>query len=307
MKRSPVLLITAAAAVLLAGCAGTAGSDDDRPSVAASFYPFAFVVEQVGGSFIQVENLTSPGVEPHDVELTPKQVGRVQDADVLVFAQGFQAAVDDAIEQAGRDDASTIDVAAIVDDLAVVEDGHDEDDGHDHDDETDPHSWLDPQNMVTVTRAVADALAVGRSGARPGLHQQRRHLGRRAGDARRRLQRRPADLRAAHHRHQPRRLRLPGHRYDLVQVPIAGLDPSNEPSPRELAAVTRLVRDEGITTVFTEELVSPAIARTVADETGAQIATLDPIEGLGDDTSDETYLTLMRRNLEALRTANSCQ
>lgn len=306
MKRYPVLLMTAAAAVLLAGCAGTAGSDDDRPSVAASFYPFAFVVEQVGGSFIQVENLTSPGVEPHDVELTPKQVGRVQDADVLVFAQGFQAAVDDAIEQSGRDDASTIDVAAIAYDLPAAEDGHDEDDGHDHD-EADPHSWLDPQNMVTVTRAVADALA----SVAPAHAQD---FASNADALVAELETLDADFSAGLQTCE-RRTIVTSHaafaylanRYDLVQVPIAGLDPSNEPSPRELATVTRLVRDEGITTVFTEELVSPAIARTVADETGATIATLDPIEGLGDATTDETYLTLMRRNLEALRTANSCQ
>ncbi|MGB9013439.1 MAG: metal ABC transporter substrate-binding protein [Aeromicrobium sp.] len=307
MKRNPVLLVTAAAAVLLAGCAGTAGSDDDRPSVAASFYPFAFVVEQVGGSFIQVENLTSPGVEPHDVELTPKQVGRVQDADVLVFARGFKAAVDDAIEQAGREDAATIDVAAIVDDLPA-DDAHDEDDGHNHDhDETDPHSWLNPQNMVTVTRAVADALA----SVDPAHAQE---FASNADALVAELESLDADFSAGLQTCE-RRTIVTSHaafahlaaRYDLVQVPIAGLDPSNEPSPRELAAVTRLVRSEGITTVFTEELVSPAIARTVADETGVQTATLDPIEGLGDDTRDETYVTLMRRNLEALRTANSCQ
>ena len=69
-------------------------------------------------------------------------------------------------------------------------------------------------------------------------------------------------------------------RYRLTQVPIAGIDPTNEPTPSELADISALVRREGITTVFTEELVSPAVAKTVARETGARTATLDPIEGL---------------------------
>jgi zinc transport system substrate-binding protein len=95
-------------------------------------------------------------------------------------------------------------------------------------------------------------------------------------------------------------------RYDLQQVAIAGVDPSNEPSPSQLADITKLVRKEKITTIFTEELVSPAIAKTIADETGATTATLDPIEGLSSDTKGETYLTLMRTNLTNLQKANSC-
>ena len=95
-------------------------------------------------------------------------------------------------------------------------------------------------------------------------------------------------------------------RYDLRQVPIAGIDPMNEPTPSELGRISDLVRREHITTVFTEELVSPAIAETVARETGARTATLDPIEGLGDDSRDETYMTLMRHDLDAIQKANDC-
>jgi len=94
-------------------------------------------------------------------------------------------------------------------------------------------------------------------------------------------------------------------RYRLTQVPIAGIDPTNEPTPSQLADISALVKREGITTIFTEELVSPAIADTVARETGARTATLDPIEGLGDNDG-ATYLTLMERNLDAIRTANGC-
>ena len=95
--------------------------------------------------------------------------------------------------------------------------------------------------------------------------------------------------------------------YDLVQVPIAGLDPSNEPSASQLAEISDLVREEGITTVFTETLVSPAVAQTVAREAGVETATLDPIEGLSDDTADQDYLSIMRSNLAALKKANGCQ
>jgi zinc transport system substrate-binding protein len=278
------------AALLLAGCAGTSGSDDGRPSVVASFYPFAFVAERVGGSFVSVDNLTSPGVEPHDIELTPQQVARVQDADVVIYEDEFQAAVDDAVDQADRDDDATVDVSDLVTEVG-----------------DDPHTWLDPQTMVTVTRAVAETL----SAAAPAHAKE---FGANADELVDELDGLDTAFSEGLQTCE-RRTIVTSHaafayladRYDLTQVPIAGLDPSNEPSPRDLADITQLVRSEGITTIFTEELVSPAVARTVANETGADTATLDPIEGLGEDTSDETYLTLMRRNLEAIRTANSCQ
>ena len=95
-------------------------------------------------------------------------------------------------------------------------------------------------------------------------------------------------------------------RYGLEVVPISGIDPTQEPSPGQQAEIADIVDAEGITTVFTEELVSPAVTESIADETGATTATLSPIEGLSDDTSDQDYLSLMRANLNALEEANGC-
>ncbi len=319
MKRSALLPALPALALLLAGCGGTAGAEDGRPSVVASFYPFAFVTEQVGGSLVQVDNLTSPGVEPHDIELAPQQVGDLQDADLVVFETGFQAAVDDAVETADRDAETTVDVADVVDLLPAAEgeehsdeehegEEHEGEEGHeDHDHgDVDPHTWLNPANMVKATRAVEASLAeVDPANAETYATNADAFVAQ--------LEDLDADFTAGLETCETRTI-VTSHaafayladRYDLTQVPIAGIDPSNEPSPRDLADITTQVREDDITTIFTEELVSPAVAETIADETGAEIATLDPIEGLGSDTSDETYLTLMENNLEALRTANSC-
>lgn len=298
MKIATVLLGVLPLASLLAACGGDAQADGTR--VVSSFYPFAYVAEQVGGPYVTVENLTSPGVEPHDVELKPKQVGAVQTADLVVFQRGFQSAVDDAVDQAGRDGSAVLDVARAID----LEKAHD-DDGQANG-EIDPHSWLDPRTMITVTREVEERL----SAADPD------HAAEFAANAQRledELLDLDADFTAGLADCRTRTI-VTSHaafhylaeRYDLTQVPIAGLDPASEPSPAQLADISTLVEREGITTIFTEELVSPAIADTVARETGATTATLDPIEGLSDDTADETYLTLMRRNLDTLRAANGC-
>jgi zinc transport system substrate-binding protein len=98
-------------------------------------------------------------------------------------------------------------------------------------------------------------------------------------------------------------------RYGMHQVPITGLTPESEPTPQQLANVIRLVRRTHATTVFFETLVSARLADTVAREVGARTAVLDPIEGLTptEQSHGDTYLTLMRRDLEALRQALACR
>lgn len=319
MKKPLALLSALPLVLLLAACGSSAKGDDGTTEVVASFYPFAYVAEQVGGSFVDVTNLTSPGVEPHDLELKPQQVGAVQDAELVIYEEHFQSAVDEAVDQAGRSDDSTIDVADVVTLRPAQEgaeeghdhgdeEGHDEEEGHDdhdHGDE-DPHTWLDPQNMIAVAKAVETKLTeIDPDHAADYAANAETFIGK------------LTDLDEAFATGLETcrtRTIVTSHaafqylaaRYDLTQVPIAGIEPSNEPSPSQLADITELVRTEKITTIFTEELVSPAIARTIADETGAATATLDPIEGLSDATKGQTYLTLMSKNLDTLRKANSC-
>jgi zinc transport system substrate-binding protein len=288
MKKTSAVLLGALPLVsLLAACGGDTQSDETH--VVASFYPFAYVAEQVGGSHVDVDNLTSPGVEPHDIELKPKQVGAVQSADLVIYERTFQNAVDEAVDRADRPDDTVIDVAKLV-----------------RIQNHDPHTWLDPRTMIAVTQAVEARL----SDADPD------HASSYAANARRlegQLTKLDADFAAGLKTCRARTI-VTSHaafhylseRYGLTQVAIAGVDPTNEPAPSQLARISTLVKREHITTIFTEELVSPAVADTIARETGARTATLDPIEGLGDHTRGETYLTLMHHNLDAIRKANSC-
>jgi zinc transport system substrate-binding protein len=288
MKPTAAVSLTLVAGFLLGACGGAAQADG--PRVVASFYPYAFVAEQVGGSHIEVDNLTSPGVEPHDVELKPQQVGAVQSADLVIYQRGFQNAVDDAVDQADLPGDDVLDVATIL--------RRDEALG-------DPHVWLDPSMMVTVVRAVEKRLSTADPDRASVFAAKAQHLEREltqldsdfTGGLKTCRTRTIVTSHAAFHHL--------AERYRLTQVPIAGIDPTNEPTPSQLADISSLVKREGITTIFTEELVSPAIAETVAQETGARTATLDPIEGLGDEGTG-SYLTLMRRNLDAIRTANGC-
>lgn len=285
-----------AGSLLLASCGSASPAGDGRTTVVAGMYPFAFVASRVAGGHAAVTNLTSPGAEPHDLELSPQQVATVAEGDVVVYERGLQPAVDDAVDD--NAEGAQVDVAALLSGDA----------GHEAVDVTaDPHVWLDPTTLVPVARRVArllgqvdppneDAYRDNAAALAHDLHALDDDFSAGLDDCRRRT----FVTSHAAFGHLARR-------YGLRMVPIAGLSPDTEPSPERLAGLQGVVDAAGVTTIFTETLAGPQIARTLADETGVRTATLDPVEGLSDATADEDYLSLMRANLAALRAANGCR
>ena len=319
------------------GAAGD-GSSDGTVSVAAAFYPLEFVASRVAGDRAQVEGLTSPGQEAHDAELSIQQTASLAEADLTIFLDGFQPTVDSAVEQGtggavlevgetvglrelgeehsdeehsdeehSEDEAHSDEDAGHSDEEHSDEEaGHSEDDGHDHGaGDLDPHFWLDPMKMADLADAVAEELsAVDAEGAEEYTAN--------AAELRAELEELDADY-AAGLASCERDLVVVNHdafgyltKYDLELEAIAGLSPDSEPTAADIARLQDLIQDEGLTTVFSETLVSPETAETLASDAGVEADVLDPIEGLTDTTADEDYLSLMRANLEALRAANGC-
>jgi zinc transport system substrate-binding protein len=278
---SRIVLILVGVALVGAGCSAAGSSSGGRTTVVASFYPLAYAARRVGGDTVEVENLTPSGSEPHDLELTPRAVAEIQQADVVLYlGHGFQPAVSDALDGAnGR----AIDLLQGLPLRAA-----------------DPHVWLDPVLYSRIVKRIGTVL--GRPARTAAPIAQLRALDRdfRAGlatCARREI----VTSHAA--------FGYLAHRYGLRQVAITGVAPESEPSARQLAGVVNAVRRTHATTIFFETLVSPRLADTVAREVGARTAVLDPIEGLtpSEQSRGDTYLTLMRRNLAALRKALSCR
>jgi zinc transport system substrate-binding protein len=310
VRRAQTLLVVAALGTAAAGC-GTSGASADggAPKVVASFYPLAFVAERVGGPDIEVDNLTAPGVESHDLELTARQVGEIAQADMVVYEKGFQPSVDEAVVQNAGDTA--LEVTQVVPLDRHVE-HHDEateehDESRSHGDLTgDPHIWLDPTRLAAITQAVADSLAEVVPEHADAFHQRADAL--------------VAELTALDGEFRSgladceRTTVVTSHdafgyladRYGLEMVGISGLEPDAEPSPARLKEVQRVIADTGVTTVFYERLVNPEVAQALAVDLGISTAVLDPVEGLTEDTEGEDYLTLMRANLTALEEANGC-
>ena len=288
--RRPVLVLSGLLLVAsLSACSAFSedeGAGDASVRVASAFYPLQFVVEKVAGDLAAVDSLTVPGKEPHDLEMTIKETAAIAQADLVVYEHGFQPAVDEAVETSAE--GTVLDAAEVVD---LTSD--------------DPHFWQDPLRMALLGDAVAEQLA--------GIDPD--HAATYTANA----QALRADLEtldAAYAdglRGCERQTVVVSHdafgylaKYGLRFEAIAGLSPDAEPTPADLGRLQELIEEEGITTVFGETLAPPDLVETLASDAGVGTAVLDPVEGLSDETEGEDYISLMLRNLDALRAANGC-
>jgi zinc transport system substrate-binding protein len=279
-------------AAALTGCSPAHGDATGRVSIAASFYPLAWVSEQIAPG-ADITDLTHPGMEPHDVELTFAQTVDLARADVVVYERGFQPAVDQGVDNDAEGITVDVGPTAGLKDFAA-------DPG-----QVDPHFWQDPLKLSAVAGAVAKVLE-----RIDPAHAT--SYGTRAAVLHRRLATLDHDY-STGLAHCVRHTVVTSHdafgylsRYGVRVAAITGLAPGAEPTPADLAHLQQLIRDNGITTVFSETLASPAAADALAHDMGVRSKVLDPVEGLSDATAGQTYLTLMRRNLAALEEANGC-
>jgi zinc transport system substrate-binding protein len=281
MRLRIIFILIGAVVVGTVAAAFAAGGDSARPSrgnVVAAFYPVAYAAQELARPGADVTNLTPAGAEPHDLELSPDDVVTVNEASlVLLMGHGFQPQLERAAQ------ASKAHVVTLLDTPGLDRVGND------------PHVWLDPVRYALLVRTIGRALHAWPATGR--LVDRLRALDRDYRTGLARCDRRELVTSHAAFGYLARR-------YGLRQIAVEGLNPEAEPGPRDLARVVAQVRASGATTVFAEPLASPRVAHTVARETGARTAVLDPLEGLRGSGRD--YFTVMRANLAALRKGLGC-
>jgi zinc transport system substrate-binding protein len=278
-----ILILTLA--IVAAGCgSGDSGStgETDKLRVVAAFYPLAYAAEAVGGGGVAVENLTPPGVEPHDLELAPRDVVRIRSADVVLYlGGGFQPAVENAAADAGGKRVDLLE--------------------GDLDKADDPHVWLAPLLYAQLVERISTELTGSDEAAKPLVAK---------------LEALDADYKEGLARCERRQIVVShaafgylAEAYGLEQIPLAGLNPEAEATPQDLRRIAGLVEENGITTIFVEPLAAPDESDTIARETGTKTAVLDPLEGLTEEeqAAGEDYISVMESNLEALRVALGCR
>jgi zinc transport system substrate-binding protein len=274
-RRMRALVPVLVTLLFAAGCSG--GESDSRPTIVASSYPLAWAAQRVAGDGFRVVNLTPAGAEPHDIELSPRDVEAIRDAELVVYLSGgFQPAVEDAVAER---DGPSIDARG---------------------EDVDPHVWLDPIRFSGVVEELGHAL--GRPEAASRVEGQLRDIDEQYRTALAHCERGTFVTDHAAFGHL-------AERYGLTQLSLVGISPEAEPAPRAVEQLVEKVKAAGVPVVFAEPLVSDRLATTVAHEADVEVSFLDPIEGLTSERLDEgdDYASVMLDDLNALAKALGCR
>lgn len=291
----------------LTACSASDAADHkngDKLNVVASFYPMQFLAEQIGGKHVSVTTLTKPGVEPHDLELTPRQIGGLGDADYILYLKGVQPAVDDAIKQSGSKDIVDASTLTRLEDHGT-ETGADEHGHEHHGDEAgaDPHIWLDPVKYAEVAKGVGKSLEKTDPDHAADYRKNTDALVDKLDALNTAYETGLKDTATKTFITTHSAFGYLAERYGLTQEGIAGVDPEAEPSPARISEIHTVAKKNKATTVFFETLASDKTAKTLAKDTGLKTDVLDPLEGITDKSKGDNYIEVMQSNLAALQKA----
>ncbi|MDI3421093.1 metal ABC transporter substrate-binding protein [Streptomyces luteolus] len=329
VRRSRIAVPAAALGLLALSACGSSnaadGKDGGKLDVAASFYPMQFLAEEIGGEHVSVDALTKPGIEPHDLELAPRQIAELGESDMILYLGGMQPAVDEAVEQSSV--ANKVDAAGLTDlDLHSSGDGHDhangheeehghgeehghEEHGHEHEEAsgegeaTDPHFWLDPVKYAEAAKGVGKALEKADPDHAADYKKNTTALVEKLDGLNKDFEDGLKDTKTKTFITSHTAFGYLAERYGLDQEGVTGIDPKAEPSPARMKELQQVAKEEKVSTIFFETLASDKTAKTLAADTGLKTGVLDPLEGITDRSKGDDYIEVMRANLTALKTA----
>ncbi len=303
----PAVAVAAALSALSAcstdsAAAGGTGKFD----VVASFYPMAFLAEQIGGDHVSVTSLTEPGQEPHDLEISAKQTAQLQESDAVLYLKNLQPSVDDAVSQS--EIKTKIDAAS----LTELEKHGNEVGGHaaEHDDHAngelkglDPHIWLDPVRYAQVAEGVGKAFEKADPDHAADYKANTAALVKKLDALNTEFETGLKNTATKVFITTHAAFGYLAERYGLTEEAINGLDPESEPSADRVKDLEKMAKADGVTTVFYETLVSDKTAKTIASDAGLKTDVLDPIEGITAKSRGKDYFAVQEANLKALQSA----
>jgi zinc transport system substrate-binding protein len=292
MKKILAAALALALFLLSSGCAAAEKPQSGRLRVVASFYPMYDFAKKIGGDKADVSIMVPAGSEPHDWEPSTSDIVKLEDADIFVYnGNGMELWAQDLLYSTNNGGLVSIEASRGVPGLVS----------------SDPHVWLDPKRakdeLANIKEAFKKADPENASCYENNYKKYAAEMDALDTEYRETLSACPGkDIVVAH-----AAFGYLCESYGLNQIPIEGINAESEPDPARMAEIVAFVREKGINVIFFEELISPKVAETIAAETGAVTAVLNPIGGLTGEqaAAGEDYFSMMRKNLAELKKALS--
>lgn len=303
--------------LLISGCNGQFQSQenqgntehDGKLNIYTSFYTMYDFTSKIGGDKVNVVNLVPTGTEPHDWEPSPSDITKLETGDMLVYnGAGMESWVDDVVKSLSNQDLVLVEASK---GLTLLEGHHEEEEHEDGDEEEhdhgkfDPHVWMDPLNAKKEMETIKNALINIDPKNENYYEENYNTYSKQMDELNKEFKETVAgfskkDIVVAHEAYG-----YLCNAYGLNQIPIEGLGAESEPSSSRMVEIVEFAKENSVNVIFFEDLVSPKVAETIAEEVGASTEVLSPLEGLSQENIDDgkEYISVMKDNLNALKKA----
>lgn len=270
--------------IALTGCGSAPVKTSNKPQIYTSFYAVYDFVSEVGGDKVDVHNLVPSGTEPHDWEPSSKDMLNLNSADVLFYnGLGMESWIDKVKGAVNREKPQYVEL------------------GKDFDQSKhDPHIWLDPKNVVTISNKIYETLSALDPSNQAYYKENLDNFTGELNALNKEFETQLSDVKSKKIVVSHEAYSYLCSAYGLEQTAIDGISADSEPSPAKMKEIADYIKANNIKYIFYEELVSPKVAQSLAQETGVELLPLNPFEGLEQEEIDngENYISVMEQNLE---------
>ncbi|MFS0654461.1 metal ABC transporter solute-binding protein, Zn/Mn family [Bacillus sp. 179-C3.3 HS] len=323
MKKFFFILTTALLSVGLAACsAGTTaskGKSDGKLTIYTTIFPIQDFTEKIGGSYVNAQSVYPANADAHSFEPSSKTMVEMAEGDAFIYSgSGAEAFADKTATTLKEQGVKTVKAADGIKLLSTKEDHAHEEEGHDHDHESeehsheghdhgdqDPHVWLDPVYAQQMAKNIKDTLVSLDPDHKEQYTKNYETLKNELESLHKDFK---TTLTNAKHKEILVSHAAYGYwenRYDLVQLSVLGLSASEEPSQKQLENIVKQAEEHDIQYVIFENNVSSKVSEIIRNEIGAKSLTLKNLESISEDDAKkgESYVSLMKQNLNTLKTA----
>lgn len=278
MKKLFLPIITLFILLFTTSCTTKANNE-----IITSSFPIYDLTTRIAGDKMTVKNLVKAGIEPHDYEPSTQDVASLIECKLFI-ANGL-----------GLEHYTSELTKDITDKMYICTEGITT--LYTTNNTADPHAWLNPLNAIKMMENIKNKLS--------SIDEANASYYTENFEANKALFLELDESYKAELTNLKSTYLVTAHAaftylcdaYGLTQLPISGISPDDEPTAQAIANLINQIKDLNVTTIFSEELVSDAVAKSIASQTGLVCSVLSPIEGLEDESSTDNYLTLMESNL----------
>lgn len=296
--------------LIFVGCSNKKDeSANEKLSVYTTIFPLADFTKKIGGDYVNVETIYPPGADSHTYEPSQQQTVQVAKADLFVYngveLEPFAEKMEKTLK---KEKVKTINASKDLTLISSFKKGHSEhEEEHHHHHDKDPHVWLDPMLAMKQAEKIKDALIELQPNHKKEFDENFDALKKRFIDLDNQFKSVITSAKTKEVLISHAALGYWEERYGIKQISVTGIQPSDEPSQKELTNIAKIAKEHNLKYILFETFTTPKIAEVIQKETGTKILRYNHLSTISEEDvkNNKDYFALMEENIKTLKEATN--